>query len=346
MLETIFYVIGALVLLGVLITAHELGHFLAARWCGIEVKEFAIGMGPKIWSRKGKKGTQFSLRALPLGGFCMYYGEDTELDDPRAYNKQKVWKRALSIIAGPAMNFLLAFVVAVLFYLFIGVTQPVPIIGQVSENAPAQVGGMLAGDEIVSINGTAIANVEMSSKLVQQSAGAPLAFLVRRDGQELPLTVTPEYIAQENTYRIGIVYEVVSVPSGFGEAIQYSATMCVQSVRMMYDALVGMIFRGEGTEDVSGFIGTINIIQQETRTGGLQSYLLLAVVISINLGVMNLLPIPGLDGSRLIFCAFEAIFRRPVNRNVEGMIHFVGLVALMGLMLLFTYKDIMALFGQ
>lgn len=342
----ILYVISALVLLGVLITAHELGHFLVARWCGIEVKEFAIGMGPKIWSRKGKKGTQFSLRALPLGGFCMYYGEDTEIDDPRAYNKQKVWKRALSIIAGPAMNFVVAFVVGVLIYLLIGVAQPVPFVGQVSENAPAKAGGMLAGDEIVSINGTPIASTELSSKLVQQSGGAPMTMLIRRDGQELPLTVTPEYIEKENTYRIGIVYAVASMRSSFGDSIQNSASLCVQSVRMMYDALAGMLLRGEGTEDVSGFIGTINIIQQETRSGGIPSYMLLAVVISINLGVMNLLPIPGLDGSRLIFCAWEAIFRKPVNRNVEGMIHFVGLVALMGLMLLLTYKDIMALFGQ
>jgi len=332
-------------MLGVLIMFHELGHYLAARWCGIDVKEFAIGMGPKIFSRKGKHGTLFSLRVLPVGGFCMYYGEDEEAPDPRAYNNQPVWKRFLSVIAGPFMNFLLALVVAVMFFMVWGVEMPVPVIDKLDEGMPAIEAGLLPGDRILEIDGVPITRTRDASDLIHSSQGMPLVFIVARGEEEFAVAVTPRYVEEHEAYLTGFQFGIVQTPLPFGPAITTSASFCQHVVVVTYQALGDLIFRGQGTEGISGPVGIVNVIQQETRAGGLPIYLQLAVLISINLGLMNLLPIPGLDGSRLIFFIVEAIRRKPLNRNVEGMIHFVGVVALLGVILVFTYQDVLNIFG-
>jgi len=346
-LATFGYILAALFMLGVLIMFHELGHYLAARWLGIEVKEFAIGMGPKIFSRKGKQGTLFSLRALPVGGFCLYYGEDQEAEEPRAYNNQPVWKRFLSVLAGPLMNFLLALVLAVMFFMVWGVETPVPVIGRVDEGTPAIEAGLLPGDTILAIDGVPITQIAEATALVRASEGAPLQIAVGRGEEELTFSVTPRFNEQEERYQIGIYYATVPdlTPLPLGQAISTSVVFCQRVVAVTYQALADLIFRGEGTDGLSGFVGIVNVIQQETRAGGLPVYFQLAILISINLAFMNLLPVPGLDGSRLIFNIVEAIRRKPLNRNVEGMIHFFGVVALLGIMLLFTYNDILHIFG-
>ncbi|MCL2544702.1 MAG: site-2 protease family protein [Clostridia bacterium] len=346
-MATFGYILAALFMLGVLIMFHELGHYLAARWLGIEVKEFAIGMGPKIFSRKGKQGTLFSLRALPVGGFCLYYGEDQEAEEPRAYNNQPVWKRFLSVLAGPLMNFLLALVLAVMFFMVWGVETPVPVIGRVDEGTPAIEAGLLPGDTILAIDGVPITQIAEATALVRASEGAPLQIAVGRGEEELTFSVTPRFNEQEERYQIGIYYATVPdlTPLPLGQAISTSVVFCQRVVAVTYQALADLIFRGEGTDGLSGFVGIVNVIQQETRAGGLPVYFQLAILISINLAFMNLLPVPGLDGSRLIFNIVEAIRRKPLNRNVEGMIHFFGVVALLGIMLLFTYNDILHIFG-
>jgi len=331
-------------MLGVLIMVHELGHFLAARWLGIEVKEFAIGMGPKIWSRKGKRDTLFSLRALPLGGFCIYYGdEDQEEEDPSAYNKHPVWKRFLTVVAGPVMNFLLALVLGLTF--FMAWDKPEPIIVGVEPDMPAAEAGLLPGDRILAIGDVPTDRADEVGALVLAAGSGPVEMRIGRNGEEQDIAVMPRFQEEEQAYRMGFSYSPAHPQLPFGEAVVASVTFCRRAVAVTYQALADLIFRGEGTEELSGPVGIVNVIQQETRTGGLPVYLQLAILISINLGFMNLLPIPGLDGSRLIFNIVEAIRRKPLNRNVEGMIHLFGVVALLGIMLLFTYNDILHIFG-
>jgi len=280
-----------------------------------------------------------------MGGFCLYYGEDQEAEDPRAYNNHPVWKRFVSVIAGPLMNFVLALVVAVVFFMVWGADLPVPVIGTLDDGMPAIEAGLLPGDTILAIDGVPISRTNEAVALVRGSQGAPLAFTVARGEEQFTVDVTPRYIEEYDTYLTGFRFALAQTPLALGPAISTSVSFCRHVVVVTYQALGDLIFRGEGTDGLSGPLGIVNVIQEETRTGGLPIYLQLAVLISINLGFMNLLPIPGLDGSRLIFHIVEAIRRKPLNRNVEGMIHFVGVVALLGVMLLFTYKDILNIFG-
>jgi len=344
-LTTLGYILSALLMLGVLIMAHEAGHFWVARRCGIEVKEFAIGMGPKVWSRKGKRGTLFSLRALPLGGFCLYYGEDQEMEDPRAYNNQRVWKRFLSVLAGPAMNFLLALTLAVAAAMIWGTRSGEHSVYELTPGMPAMEAGIEPGDVLLAIDGLGIAGDEAVSALIRNSGGRTLEFLVRREGGTLALPVTPVLSESSGVYQVGFVYGKTWLEHPpLGLALANSVLDCKDAVALTYRAFADLLFRGQGAEELSGPVGIVNVIQQETRAGGLPVYLKLAMLISINLGFMNLLPIPGLDGSRLIFHIVETVRRKPVNRNVEGFIHLIGVVALLGVMLLFTYKDILRIF--
>ncbi len=342
-LQTIWYVLAALFMLGVLITVHELGHFVAARLTGMAVNEFAIGMGPKLFSRKSKKtGTTFSLRAFPLGGFCLFYGEDEEMDDPRAYNRQPVWKRFVSVLAGPTMNFVVAILLFIVMLAAVGqrVLVDQPIIGNLMPDKPAITAGLQSGDLITAIDGVPMTTREQVSTAIIACEGNPVTLTIQRAGQELSLTVTPSYSEEQGRYLLGIEYAYLRQRMPLGQAIGQSWQQCVEAVKLMYTSLWGMVTRGEGLDQMTGPVGTVALIQEETAKNGFEMYILLAAIISINLGFVNLLPIPGLDGSRLIFFAMEAIRRKPINRDLEGTIHFVGFVLLIGLMLVFTYKDI------
>ncbi len=347
-LQTIWYVLAALFMLGVLITVHELGHFLAARMTGMAVNEFSIGMGPKLFSRKSKKtGTTFSLRAFPLGGFCLFYGEDEEMDDPRAYNRQPVWKRFLSVLAGPTMNFLVAILLFIVMLAAVGqrVLVDQPIVGKLMPDKPAIMAGLKTGDLITAIDGVAMDTREQVSNAIAASGGKPVQLTIQRAGQDMTLDITPTYVApvngeEQGRYLLGIEYAYTRQRLPLGQAIGASWQQSVEAVKLMYTSLWGMVTRGEGLDDMTGPVGTVALIQEETAKNGFEMYILLAAIISINLGFVNLLPIPGLDGSRLIFFAVEAIRRKPINRDLEGTIHFVGFVFLIGLMLVFTYKDI------
>ena len=185
------YYILALLLLGVLIMAHEAGHFLAARACGIGVQEFAMGMGPLLLKKKSKKGTQFSLRLFPIGGYCQFYGEDEDLPDPRAFNRQAVWKRAVTVASGPLMNFIVAFLVIVLYMSAVGLLAVVPNVAQVEPNA--QQAGLMPGDELIAVNGEAVTDTQMIALAIDESAGESVTLTVQRDGEQMEIAVTPFY---------------------------------------------------------------------------------------------------------------------------------------------------------
>lgn len=339
------YILLALLMLGVLITVHEAGHFLAARLCGIDVVEFAIGMGPKIFSRKGKKGTLFSLRIFPLGGFCAFYGEDEDLgDDPRAFAKQPVWKRFVTTSAGVLMNFVLAFLIIFLFFAIATHTRTLPIIGEISTQTPAQEQGLMVGDRFVEVNGTPVETANDVANQVNEQGSEPTVFLIERDGRQMEITVTPEYNEEEQRNMIGIAFAQETYRLTLWESAVSSVRNNVGAVQELVRLLGNMVFKGEGLDQVTGFVGTIYIIQEQTRQGGFVMFISMMAMISINLGVMNLLPIPGLDGCRLVFLIIEGIRRKPVNPKIEGTVHFIGFVMLIGLMLLVTYQDILRFF--
>lgn len=337
------YVVLALVLLGVLIMAHEAGHFMAARACGIEVQEFAMGMGPLLLRKKSRRGTQFSLRLLPIGGFCQFYGEDEDADDPRAFNNQAVWKRALTVVSGPLMNFIVALLVVVIYMSAIGLWSVVPRVYAVEPNAASA--GLTVGDTLLAVNGTDIeGDPTKAQSMIAASAGEAVTLRVERDGEETDVTITPFYDEEYERYRAGFTFDQERMRIPLLQSILFSVSYNAESVSLIVKTLKNLFFKGEGVSDVTGPVGTVYVIQEVTREGGLDIYLELLALISVNLGVMNLLPIPGLDGSRLLFLLVEALRRKPINREIEGRIHAAGFILLMGLMVALTYKDIVQIF--
>ena len=352
---TIFYVFLALLLLGILITVHEFGHFAAARLCGIPVKEYSIGFGPKLiqWQSK-KHETLFSIRPIPLGGYCMFYGDTDDdpdgsktKDDPRNYNNAAVWKRMISVFSGPLMNFVLAFVVAVALMGIYGVTAATPFVADVVEGQPAALAGLLPGDTFVSVRGQDMTNVstmDVSAAIGDISGGEAVELTVLRDGTEMDFIINPVYNEAEGRYMIGITIQQGYADLPGGLVLPAAWNLCKEAATVILDALGKLVTTGEGLDQTAGPVGVVQMVAEQTQQGGLEIYLYLTVIISINLGLMNLLPIPGLDGSRLIFMAIEAVRRKPVSQKVESMIHLAGYALLLGLMVFFTFKDVLRIF--
>jgi len=336
------YVLIGILLLGILVAVHEFGHFIAARISGIEVMEFAVGMGPKLfgWTSK-KSGTKFSLRVIPFGGFCAFYGEDDvegkSKDDPRAYGKQNVWKRIFTVAMGPMMNFVLALVVAFGFFFFLGELVTVPAVDALMEGYPAAAAGLLPGDEIIAVDGTSIADT--NAVVAALSAGGEADVTIRRGSEKHTFTIIPKWNEEEQRYLIGIKFAQERVKLDFLTSVKAGWQNCVRAGSAVFDAL-GSLFTKEGMEQVSGPVGAVAVVSQAVQANGIDAFLSLLMLISVNLGLMNLLPIPGLDGSRIVFHLIEAVRGKPIKPEREAMVHLIGMVFLLGLMIFFTYKDI------
>ena len=355
------YIILALLLLAILITVHEFGHFLAARTMKIEVREFAIGMGPKLIGWKSKKyDTDFSIRAIPLGGFCAFYGEDDakgiSKDDPRAFPKQNVWKRLFVILMGPVMNFVLAFVVGTVFFWVNGVetiTGIDPYIVDVMAAGPAYSAGIQAKDVVTEINGVNMLDGTETTLLDTignwKEGDAPLKMTILRGEETVETELTPVWDEKEQKMRIGVTiggkYRTETEPETFLGGIKDSWDWCSYASGVMLRALKDLVTTGEGLDQTSGPVGIVSMVSTEVQEEGLRAFIRLLMVISINLGLMNLLPIPGLDGSRLVFGLVEVVRRKPVPPEKEAMVHLAGMVVLFGFMIFITFKDIMKLFG-
>ena len=339
------YILLAILLLEMLIVLHEGGHFWAARWCGIEVKEFSVGMGPLLWQRQSKEGTLFSVRLLPVGGFCAFYGEDGEISDHRSFDLQAVWKRVLTVLNGPLMNFVVAFFAIVLYLSLMGIEILTPQVASVEENAEKS--GLCVGDIIISINGKQAEDTQIISQMIADSAGEVVELTVDRAGNEVNLTIKPFYDEEADRWRVGFSFSQKRSRLSLAQSIPFSVQYNIESVKLILETLKNLVFRGQGVNEVTGPVGTVYAIQEITREGGLDVYMRLVALISANLAVMNLLPIPGLDGSRLLFLLVEVFRGKPVKRELEAMIHGIGFLLLMGLMVLLTYKDIaLIVFGD
>lgn len=352
------YIIIALLLLGILVTIHEAGHFLAARLTGIPVSEFAIGMGPKLlgWHSR-KHDTKFSLRLIPVGGYCAFMGEDDRdgihTDDSLAFNNQPVWKRLLTVFSGPLMNFVLAFVVLVFFFWVGGISEVTGIdhFIEVSAAGPAYSAGLQDGDVIAAVNGIDTLDGTTDTLInaigSYQEGDAPLHLTIHRGEEVFETDLTPFWDEEEGKYRIGITirgyYRTENRACGLGEALEQSWDTCVYASGAIISSLKNMITTGEGLDQVSGPVGIVSMVSDQVEAGGLTAFLNYLVVISINLGIMNLLPIPGLDGSRLVFLLIEAIRRKPIPPQKEAMVHLIGMGALMLLMVVLVFKDVVQL---
>ena len=357
------YILLAILLLAILIVVHEWGHFVAARLMKIEVTEFSVGFGPKIigWNSR-KHETKFSVRLIPLGGYCAFFGEDDASgetkDDPRAYPKQNVWKRMFVTVMGPMMNFVLAFVVGTAFFWIWGNVVPVqpeqidPYISEVMAAGPAKSAGLQAGDIVTEVNGKNMLDGTVDTLLGTiaswQEGDGPLQMTVKRGEETVQVAVTPVKDESDGKMRIGVYIggyvRTKTVPVGFLGGFRESFAMCVDAGGAILRALKNLVTTGEGLDQTSGPVGIVSLVSSQVQAYGASAFVQLLILISINLGLMNLLPIPGLDGSRLVFCLIEVVRRKPVPPQKEAVVHLVGMVFLFGLMIFFTYKDIIRLF--
>ncbi|MFO7171525.1 MAG: RIP metalloprotease RseP [Bacillota bacterium] len=329
---------------GLIILVHELGHFLAAKSFGVRIYEFAIGLGPTLAAvRRGE--TRYTLRLfLLMGGFVRWAGDEGDLDDPQGFTAKPVWQRMLIIFAGPAMNFILA--VALLAALFGWRGQPVTLsyVAGVLPGSPAAVAGIAAGDRVVAIDGQPIESFAELAEAVRESGGRTLTFTVERQGEQLTIPVEPRLDA-DGQYRVGIMPDPARVAyrrMGWGEALGQGAAVTLQVTGGILRA-VGDMITGRQAPQLSGPVGIVQTVAEASRQG-LDTLVSLAAVLSINIGLFNLFPIPALDGSRLVFLSLEALRGQRLNPERENLAHFVGFLLLLGLMAALTYKELMALF--
>ena len=350
-------IILALIVFGLIVTFHEFGHFSLAKLCGVKVLEFSVGMGPKITSFvKGE--TRYSLRLLPLGGYCSMLGEDTEEDSTAegSLNAAPVWKRFLIVAAGPVFNFVLAFLLAVVILSNVGVDRCV--LTGILEGYPAETSGIRTGDEIIRINDHKVVFFRDLTTYLYMYPGKEADVTVLRESsgteggkEQLTFRIAPVHNSERNAWMLGI--EVSGgryIPGSLPELVYYSVQEVRYNITMVLDSLK-LLLRGlVPLDDLAGPVGIVSIIGEsveETRPYGIKAMLLtladIALLLTANLGVMNLLPIPALDGGRLLFFAAEAVTGRHLNRDVEGAIHFAGLILLMGLMVFLMFHDVMRL---
>lgn len=346
MLLRLLYIIAALVILSIVVVAHEFGHYIVGRLCGIGVVEFAVGFGPKIAGFK-RKGIQYSLRAFPLGGFCKFVGEDEDDPAPNAMNSQPVWKRFLTVAAGPVMNFVFAFAVCIALLFNYGYTGLLPQMDNVIADSPAAEAGVLAGDVVTNVNGEPISYdndgaMRMREIIQGVKEGETIELEIRRGDEMLILSVNPEFAEADgqSTPQIGIQFSVETLT--FVESIKGSWEYMREASTIMLDSLRKLVFKGEGLDEMSGPVGIVSMVSQYVSEG-MYMALNFLFIISLNLGIMNLLPLPALDGGRLVFLIVEGIRRKPVPPEKEGLVHAAGFVLLMVLIVFVTYKDIVKL---
>ncbi len=341
-----------IIMLSVLVMVHELGHFIVAKLNGIRVLEFCLGMGPKLLKfRKGE--TEYSIRLFPIGGACMFDGEDGNVDgggngDEHCFNNANVWARIATVVAGPFCNFVLALIFSVIIVNF--ALTDLPIVVTVEEGTPAAEAGLLPGDEIVSINGEKIHLYREVQVISQLNQGEPYDLVVRRDEELVDLKLTPYFDEEAGRYLMGITGAVYEQFKGI-DALKYGFYEVRYAVTSTYKSLLMMVKGQVKSEEMSGVVGIANMVDQTyeaVKPSGFGTVLLtmmnMAALLSVNLGIINLLPIPALDGGRLIFMLVEVVRGKPVPPEKEGMVHAIGFILLMILMVFLVFNDIRNIF--
>jgi len=334
--------VAAILIFAVLIFVHELGHFIAAKASGVRVIEFALGMGPKIVSKKWGE-TVYSIRLFPIGGFCSMEGEDEKVDSKRSFSNQKPWKRLIILVAGAVMNILLGFV------LLVGLTSTSesfvePKIEQVTQNGAAESSDLIKGDRIVRANGRSINimedfNWEISNN---KNPDGRLNLVEENSGKKREVSVVPKDADGKKTYGITLT----TTDNSFFETIKASYYRTIFYSRVVIDSLIDLVTGKASFSQVSGPVGIVheigNAVETAQKTGldGIKTLISLTILLTINLGVFNLLPLPALDGGRILFVLLEMIRRKPIPVEKEAIVHFIGIVLLLGLSVIIAFKDI------
>lgn len=338
---------------GIVVLSHEFGHFIIAKLNGIHVVEFSIGMGPTLFSFQ-KKETTYAIKLLPIGGACMFEGEDgLAIEDGEtegSFLKANVWARIATVVAGPIFNFILAFIFA-LILVSVDPTD-VPILHGVMEGGAAEEAGLEAGDKIVSIDGEKIYLFREIFLFMAINKGEPLDVVVERDGGKYQASITPTYDEASGSYLLGVYSGIYEQAKGIDviKGAYYEIRYCV---RATYKSL-GMLITGNfNRQDVAGPVGiavnvvgkTYDVAKEYGVKSVVTSMMNIILLLSVNLGILNLLPLPALDGGRLMFMLLEVVRGKPVPADKEGIVHFVGLVFFMGLMVVVLFNDLVNIFG-
>lgn len=331
-----------------------------AKLCGVKVNEYAIGMGPKIF--KFKKGeTLYSLRLLPIGGFCSMEGEDEDSNDPRAFGKKKVWQRFLIVVMGAVLNIVLGLVMMTILLS----QQPVfnsTTIAAFNEEALSQASGLRVGDEITSLGGYkihtdrdliyALSTDSNIKKALEIGENALVNMTVKRDDKEITLNNVVLQVVENSSggKSINLDFKVESIEKNFGNLIIESFKCTVSTIRMVWSSLIGLIMGQYGFNEMAGPVGAATAISQSAAAGlsvnfsaAVFNIVYIMIIITVNLGIFNLLPLPALDGGRLVFLIVEGIVRKPIPSKFEGWINTAGFVLLMLFMILITYSDVLRL---
>lgn len=335
-------ILVAILFFGFIIIIHEFGHFVTAKLSGVTVHEFAIGMGPKLISF-GKKETKYSLRLIPFGGFVSMEGEDEESESEGAFNRKPVWKRAIIISAGAIMNLLFGLILVIIMLSQQDLIAT-PKIADFQPNALSQQTGLQKDDVIKKINGTRLYSSRDLNFLMMRDKDGVFDFTVERNGEEVELhDVKFETEKQDNYLIIKYDFIVYGAPSNFWNSLKYSFGETVSIARMVWLSLFDLVTGQYGMADLSGPVGTVEIIADVATNYQVEQLISLMAFITINIGVFNLLPLPALDGGRLFFIIIEGIRRKPINPKYEGYVHAAGMVLLIGLMVFVTFNDILNL---
>lgn len=361
-------IIVFILVFGVVVVSHELGHFLIAKLNGIRVLEFAIGMGPSIVKFE-KGGTRYVLKLLPIGGACMFEGEDGVYENKKekdgqkaqnvsansdalgkAFNEVNVWARIATVFAGPFFNIIVAFLLSLIVVGFSG--EVLPVVYSITEGYPAQEAGLMEGDVITHVDGERVylqGEVTIASALNQ---GEPMELAYRRGNEKHTVTIVPKFSEADNRYYIGFTIGETIECKGL-DLIKYSALEVRYWLKATIKSLIMLVQGKLSANDLSGPVGiavTIDETIDTVKPYGISSVVLtminFAVLLSVNLGVMNLLPLPALDGGRLLFMFVEVVRGKPVPPDKEGIVHFVGFVLLMMLMVFVLYNDIARIFAK
>ena len=350
------YIAVAILAFGLLIAVHELGHFTAAKLLGVRVNEFAIGMGPKILKKQGKE-TLYSLRILPFGGFCAMEGEDAQSADARSFGAQKRWRRVVILAAGAFMNLVAGFLIVIILTSsatdFAGTT-----LTDLADWFPNEgENGIMVGDTIVSLNGERLYYIEDFKTFMSLNKGDTVDLVIKRYGEKITLRdfpLTPrEYMTDgEPVLRYGLTFN--EIPATFGQKLKYSCYTTMNYVRLIRVSLAQLFSGAAGIRDLSSPVGIVSVMNDigkaaPTFGAAIARIASLTAFIAVNLAVMNMLPIPALDGGRILFLfitlAIEKITRRRLNPKYEGYINTAAFVLLMGLMVFTLVNDVVKIIG-
>ena len=344
-----------LIMFSVIVISHEFGHYAIARRNGIRVNEFDIGMGPVLYRKEGLE-TDLCIRLLPIGGACMFDGMDVADDgeedgipDEHSFPNAPVAARIAAVLAGPMANFILGFIFSLILVAFVG--TDLPVIQEVIPDSAAMEAGLQAGDVIKKVNGENIHIYREVTLISMMNYGEPLSITYERDGERMTADLTPRFDAEDNRYYMGIRGSGEYLKCNPFQVFQYGFYETGYWLKATYKSL-GLIFRGHfSKDDISGPVGVVKVVDdtyEETAPYGpaavILTFLSLATLLTVNLGVINLLPLPALDGGRLLFLLLEAVRGKPIPPEKEGLVHLAGFAVLMFVMILVLFNDISRFF--